>query len=101
MTGWPSPSNPLHFRRHFHSERRARCNSPDRHREASNRRGQETSFGQGSLMRYLTRRAAFYLLTAWAALTLNFIIPRLMPGNPVELLIGRFKGRFRRRRQGP
>ncbi len=45
-------------------------------------------------MRYLGRRAGFYLLTAWAALTLNFLIPRLMPGNPVELLIGRFKGRL-------
>jgi peptide/nickel transport system permease protein len=40
------------------------------------------------------RRIAFYLVTAWAALTLNFLIPRLMPGNPVALLIGRFKGRL-------
>jgi peptide/nickel transport system permease protein len=45
-------------------------------------------------MRYLIRRLAFYLVTAWAAITLNFFIPRLMPGNPVELLISHFKGRI-------
>ena len=45
-------------------------------------------------MRYLIRRLGFYLVTAWAAITLNFLIPRLMPGNPVELLISHFKGRI-------
>lgn len=45
-------------------------------------------------MRYLFRRIGFYLITAWAALTLNFLIPRFMPGNPVELLISHFKGRI-------
>ena len=33
-------------------------------------------------MRYLLRRAGFYLVALWAAVTFNFIIPRLMPGNP-------------------
>ena len=33
-------------------------------------------------MRYLLRRAGFYLIALWAAVTFNFIIPRLMPGNP-------------------
>jgi peptide/nickel transport system permease protein len=32
-------------------------------------------------MRYIGRRLALFLLTLWAALTLNFIIPRLMPGD--------------------
>lgn len=45
-------------------------------------------------MRFLARRVLFYLLTAWAALTLNFIIPRLMPGNPVEIMIAKYKGQL-------
>jgi peptide/nickel transport system permease protein len=42
-------------------------------------------------MRYLARRVAFLLITAWAAITLNFFIPRLMPGDPVQLLIARLQ----------
>ena len=45
-------------------------------------------------MRYLSRRLALYLGTAWAAITLNFLIPRLMPGNPVLALLARFRGRI-------
>jgi peptide/nickel transport system permease protein len=40
-------------------------------------------------MSYLVRRIAFYLVTAWAAITMNFFIPRMMPGNPVEIVISR------------
>jgi peptide/nickel transport system permease protein len=43
-------------------------------------------------VRYLGRRVLFYILTLWAAVTLNFAIPRLMPGNPVQALLARFKG---------
>lgn len=43
-------------------------------------------------MRFLARRLGFYLLTAWAAVTLNFLIPRMMPGDPVDLLVARLKG---------
>lgn len=43
-------------------------------------------------MRYLIRRVFFYIFTLWAALTLNFAIPRLMPGNPVEAMFARFRG---------
>jgi peptide/nickel transport system permease protein len=43
-------------------------------------------------MAYLGRRIGFYLVTAWAAITMNFFIPRLMPGNPVQLLISRMSG---------
>ncbi len=43
-------------------------------------------------MRYLLRRIGFYLVALWAALSLNFLIPRLMPGDPVLLLIGRLQG---------
>jgi peptide/nickel transport system permease protein len=40
-------------------------------------------------MAFLIRRIGFYVLTAWAAITMNFFIPRLMPGNPVELMVAR------------
>ena len=43
-------------------------------------------------MRFFTRRLGFYLVTVWAALTINFLIPRMMPGNPVQSLIGRYQG---------
>lgn len=42
-------------------------------------------------MRYLLRRIGFYLIALWAALTLNFLIPRLMPGDPLESLVARFR----------
>jgi len=42
---------------------------------------------------YLLRRLEFFLVTLWAALTLNFILPRLMPGNPAEAMLVRFHGR--------
>jgi peptide/nickel transport system permease protein len=45
-------------------------------------------------VRFIARRLGFYLVTAWAAVTLNFFIPRLMPGNPVEILIAREQGRI-------
>jgi peptide/nickel transport system permease protein len=42
-------------------------------------------------MRVLTRRIVFYALTALVAITLDFLIPRLMPGNPVEALLARLQ----------
>jgi peptide/nickel transport system permease protein len=39
-------------------------------------------------MRVLLRRLGFYLLAAWVALTVNFFLPRLVPGNPVATAIG-------------
>ncbi|GHJ54042.1 ABC transporter permease [Micromonospora chersina] len=45
-------------------------------------------------MRFLLQRTAFYLFTAWAAITLNFFIPRLVPGDPVQSLISRNQGRI-------
>jgi peptide/nickel transport system permease protein len=43
-------------------------------------------------MRFALRRLAFFALTLWAALTLNFMLPRLMPGNPAVAMISKFKG---------
>lgn len=34
--------------------------------------------------RFVAGRAAFYLFTAWAAITINFFLPRMMKGDPVE-----------------
>ena len=42
-------------------------------------------------MRYLLRRAGFYLVALWAAITFNFIIPRLMPGDPAEAYIAKLQ----------
>src|SRR5450631_2394693 len=39
-------------------------------------------------MLVLTRRLGFYVLAAWVALTVNFFLPRLVPGNPVATAIG-------------
>jgi peptide/nickel transport system permease protein len=43
-------------------------------------------------MRFVARRLGFFLLTLWVALTLNFALPRLMPGNPALAIIGKFRG---------
>jgi len=43
-------------------------------------------------MRYLVRRIGLYVFIAWAAVTMNFAIPRLMPGDPIDLLVIRLHG---------
>jgi len=45
-------------------------------------------------LRYIFKRLGFYVLAAWVALTLNFFLPRLMPGDPATALFARFKGRL-------
>ena len=45
-------------------------------------------------MRYALQRIAFYLFTAWAAITLNFFIPRMIPGDPITALLARFQGQM-------
>jgi peptide/nickel transport system permease protein len=45
-------------------------------------------------MSYLLRRIAFYLFTAWAAITINFFIPRMIPGDPVTAMISRYQGQI-------
>ena len=44
--------------------------------------------------RFLVQRAAFYGVTAAVALVLNFVLPRLMPGDPGTALVARFRGRL-------
>ena len=43
-------------------------------------------------MRFVLRRLGFFLLTLWVALTLNFVLPRLMPGNPALAAIANHRG---------
>ena len=41
-------------------------------------------------MTYLTRRLGLFLVTFWAALTVNFVIPRVMPGNEAQAVLATF-----------
>jgi peptide/nickel transport system permease protein len=43
-------------------------------------------------VRYLARRGGLFLITFWAALTVNFAIPRLMPGNEAQAVLATFRG---------
>ena len=43
-------------------------------------------------MRYLLRRTGFYLIALWAAITINFLVPRLAPGDPAEIFMSRMRG---------
>lgn len=40
-------------------------------------------------MSYLPRKVMLFVATLWAAVTLNFILPRLMPGSPVDAALGK------------
>lgn len=41
-------------------------------------------------MRFLARRVSAYVVAAWVAVTLNFFVPRLMPGNAVQVMMSKF-----------
>jgi peptide/nickel transport system permease protein len=41
-------------------------------------------------MAFVLRRLVFYFVAAWVALTVNFFIPRAVPGNAVEAIMGKF-----------
>jgi peptide/nickel transport system permease protein len=45
-------------------------------------------------MQYVLRRLGFYLVAAWASITLNFFLPRLMPGDPATAIFARFEGQL-------
>jgi peptide/nickel transport system permease protein len=40
-------------------------------------------------VRFIPRKLGFYLVAAWVAITINFFLPRLIPGNPVEVILAR------------
>jgi peptide/nickel transport system permease protein len=40
-------------------------------------------------MRYILTKIGLFVLTLWAAVTLNFILPRLMPGSPLDAALAK------------
>jgi peptide/nickel transport system permease protein len=42
---------------------------------------------------FVVRRLGFFIVTLWAAISLNFLLPRLMPGNPALAMMASFRGR--------
>lgn len=44
-------------------------------------------------MRFASRRVIFYAFTAWAAITINFLLPRMMKGDPVSAYLAKNQGK--------
>jgi peptide/nickel transport system permease protein len=40
-------------------------------------------------MNYVIRKTILFVVTLWAAVTLNFVLPRLMPGSPVDAALAK------------
>jgi peptide/nickel transport system permease protein len=40
-------------------------------------------------VKFLLSKIGFYVVALWAALTLNFFLPRWMPGNPVDMMLSK------------
>ena len=40
-------------------------------------------------MKYVLRKVVLFVVTLWAAITLNFLLPRLMPGSPVDAVLAK------------
>ncbi|WP_277212678.1 ABC transporter permease [Isoptericola croceus] len=45
-------------------------------------------------MRFVLRRLGFYLLAFWVSITLNFLLPRFMPGDPVSRMFAQSQSRM-------
>lgn len=45
-------------------------------------------------MAYLVRRLGFYVVAFWAAVTVNFLLPRLLPGNPIDYFLARYQSQI-------
>jgi len=43
-------------------------------------------------VRVISRRISFYIITAIAAITVDFFIPRVMPGDPVQAVLAKMQG---------
>ncbi len=44
------------------------------------------------MIRYLKRKILIYVITFFVAVSIDWAIPRFMPGNPISLLLSRFSG---------
>jgi peptide/nickel transport system permease protein len=42
-------------------------------------------------MRFYARRIGFYAVTLWIAVSLNFLLPRLLPGDPYTILLAKLQ----------
>lgn len=42
-------------------------------------------------MRYLGRKIGFYVVAAWLAITLNFLLPQLIPGDPIQIVLAKMR----------
>ncbi|WP_300267114.1 ABC transporter permease [Microbacterium sp.] len=42
-------------------------------------------------MSFYARRIGFYLITLWAAISLNFLLPRMLPGDPAAVMLGKLR----------
>lgn len=52
--------------------------------------GERTSTGSGRRnAAYILRKLGLFVLTLWAAITVNFILPRLMPGTPADAALAK------------
>ncbi len=47
-----------------------------------------------AVVRYLTQKVVFFLVSLWAAMTLNFVLPRMLPGNPALAMFAKFQGQL-------
>ena len=45
-------------------------------------------------MRYISRRLGFYLAALAAAVVINFVLPRLLPGDPAAVILGTSAGKL-------
>lgn len=45
-------------------------------------------------MAFILRRLGFYLIAFWASITLNFMLPRFMPGDPVSRMFSRVQSQM-------
>ena len=52
-------------------------------------------------MKYYLSKLGYFLLTVWAAITLNFLIPRLQPGDPAEIMVRKLQSQNGTRRWIP
>ncbi|MCA4134876.1 ABC transporter permease [Arthrobacter sp. M4] len=46
-------------------------------------------------MRFILRRLGFYLIAFWVSITLNFLLPRFMPGDPVSRMFARSQAQMK------
>ena len=46
-------------------------------------------------LKYILNRLWFYVIAAWAAITLNFFIPRMMPGDPASIMFANLRGKLK------